>query len=47
MAAPSAFEREGAVARRYDDVLRNVVAEYRTEFERRAQAALARLEAAA
>jgi len=35
------------LARRYADVLQNVVDEYCTEFEKRAEAALARLEAAA
>jgi DNA polymerase IIIc chi subunit len=34
------------LARRYTDVLQNVVDEYCTEFEKRAEAALARLEAA-
>jgi hypothetical protein len=33
-----------ALARRYADVLTNVVDEYCTEFEKRAEAALARLE---
>ncbi|EJL23534.1 hypothetical protein PMI01_04801 [Caulobacter sp. AP07] len=36
-----------ALARRYADVLQNVVDEYCNEFEKRAEAALARLEAAA
>jgi signal transduction histidine kinase len=36
-----------ALARRYADVLQNVVDEYCVEFEKRAEAALARLEAAA
>lgn len=36
-----------ALARRYADVLQNVVDEYCIEFEKRAEAALARLEAAA
>lgn len=36
-----------ALARRYADVLQNVVDEYCVEFEQRAEAALARLEAAA
>lgn len=35
------------LARRYADVLQNVVDEYCIEFEKRAEAALARLEAAA
>jgi hypothetical protein len=35
------------LARRYADVLQNVVDDYCTEFEKRAEAALARLEAAA
>lgn len=35
------------LARRYADVLQNVVDEYCVEFEKRAEAALARLEAAA
>ena len=35
------------LARRYADVLQNVVDEYCNEFEERAEAALARLEAAA
>ncbi|MBU4433752.1 MAG: hypothetical protein KKC14_04965 [Alphaproteobacteria bacterium] len=35
------------LASRYADVLQNVVDEYCTEFEKRAEAALARLEAAA
>ena len=35
------------LARRYADVLQNVVDEYGIEFEKRAEAALARLEAAA
>jgi len=36
-----------ALARRYADVLQNVVDEYCVEFEKRAEAALARLEAVA
>lgn len=36
-----------ALARRYADVLQNVVDEYCNEFEKRAEAALARLEAVA
>ena len=36
-----------ALARRYADVLTNVVDEYCNEFEKRAEAALARLEAVA
>ena len=36
-----------ALARRYADVLTNVVDEYCIEFEKRAEAALARLESAA
>lgn len=35
------------LARRYADVLQNVVDEYCVEFEKRAEAALARLESAA